>query len=240
MDRASFYSAGFFVARRVPAPVYGPSTLLPHTILSASSCLGRFIPDTWAIDWCRCERSKREESASALGVPPERLDEVISIVTRLVANEDSYGFSNVCYTMEAAQAVIRLARPEAGGLVIFELGLEKSRLEEFCRKATPPASQPGFAPIGEQGVLTALRRRAALSTGGVELGFEPLVFDVSLGCSWLCNGLESVIADTLGIRPNGHGLLGDLESGNRAVALIADERTGAEPGLWLPWLIVEH
>ncbi len=241
MDRASCYSAGFFVTRRVPAPIWsGVATLLPQTIVSASSCLCRFLPDSWAIEWCKCERREREEAARTFGVQPDRLDSVIENVTRLVADEASYGFPNLCYTLEAAQTAIQLVCPGAQDLGIFELGLPKDRLEEFCLATTPPPSRPGYAPNGEAGVLTALRRRIGLLESGVELGFEPLVFNFSLSCSWLCNGFEKVIAEKLGIRPNRHGLLGDLASADRAVAYMADETVSGEDGLWLPWLIVEH
>ncbi|HEU5171320.1 MAG TPA: hypothetical protein VFU46_12320 [Gemmatimonadales bacterium] len=78
------------------------------------------------------------------------------------------------------------------------------------------------------------------SASGRRLGFEPLVFYHALGCSWLCNGLDRLVARDVGIRPNASGLLADADEAHRAVEYISRDDVGAEPGLWLPWLLVEH
>ena len=72
------------------------------------------------------------------------------------------------------------------------------------------------------------------------LGFEPLVFNGGLSCSWLCNGLETTVAEQLGIRPNASGLISTFEEACRCVEFISRDEIGAEPGLWLPWLVIEH
>jgi hypothetical protein len=48
------------------------------------------------------------------------------------------------------------------------------------------------------------------------------------------------VARALGIMPNAAGLLADPEEARRAVAYISGDGVGAEPGLWLPWLLIEH
>jgi hypothetical protein len=84
-----------------------------------------------------------------------------------------------------------------------------------------------------------LKRRPVLETG-TPLGFEPLGFNVGLSCSWMCNGLEVTVNRDLGITPNPLGLISTLSEALQCVAHISQDHVGAEPGLWLPWLLVDH
>jgi hypothetical protein len=240
VNRSSFLSAGFFLSTRVPRPTYGTPELLPETILSASGCICPFVPETWAIAWCSHSRPERASQALRFGLSEDSIDTLISSVTAIISDESNYGFPNVCFSNEAAVALVQTALPLIPGLVLFELGLHEEYVDIFCKEAAPPVSPPGFAPVGENGVLSAIRRNTHLSRTGRLLGFEPVVFDAALSCSWLCNGLERDVAAILDVRPNEQGFLPDLESARRAVTYISRPDVGAEPGLWLPWLLVEH
>ena len=123
---------------------------------------------------------------------------------------------------------------------VLELGLAAIDVPSLLDASAQPETAPGTAPLGEPGVRVALRRDGSVLATGRALGFEALCFNVSLGCSWLCNGLEVPVARELGIRPNSSGLLSDPEEARRAVAYISRDDVGAEPGLWLPWLLLEH
>ena len=72
------------------------------------------------------------------------------------------------------------------------------------------------------------------------LGFEPLVFNYSLSCSWLCNGLDTQVEEALGTKPNQHGLIDSFDRAVKSVEYISRDDVGAEPGLWFPWLIIDH
>jgi hypothetical protein len=240
MDRSRFISAGFFLSKRVPRDNHGTPELLPETILSASGCICPFVPDTWAITWCNHSRSERASQALRFGLSEDSIDTLISRVTAIISDQSNYGYPNVCFSSEAAFALVQNALPVIPGLVLFELGLHQEDVDLFCKEAAPPPSAPGFAPVGENGVHSAIRRNTRLSGSGRLLGFEPVVVDASLSCSWLCNGLERDVASILGIRPNKQGFLPDLESARSAVSYISSPDVGAEPGLWLPWLFVEH
>ncbi len=240
MHLGGYVSAGFLVTRRFPRPACNAAHLLPTTIFSASSDLATFIPDDWAIAWCGVDQADRRREAAKLGIAPERVEGIVARVTALIADDARYGWPNVCYALDAAVEMARLAAPERGGLVALELGLHADHVPEFLEASAPPPSPPGTGPYGEPGVRTALRRGASILATGRPLGFEPLCFDRALGCSWLCNGLEVAVARELGIRPNGVGLLADAGEARRAVAYISRDDVGAEPGLWLPWLLTEH
>jgi hypothetical protein len=239
MDLGQYVSAGFVVTQRFPRPAHTAADLLPPTIVSASGDLAVFIPDLWAIAWCEVDPSHRRRDAARLGIPAERVDHIVAEVTSLVADGVRYGWPNVCYTLDAAAVMARLAAP-AGRMIVLELGLDRRHADRFVEASTPPRSVPGAAAFGEAGVRTAVRRGMAPLADGRPLGFEPLCFDHALGCSWLCNGLEVTVAGELGIRPNRAGLLDAADEAERVVAYISREDVGAEPGLWLPWLLLEH
>ena len=240
MRLTEYVSAGFLVTRRFPRPAHSSADLLPTTIVSASSDIAAFIPDVWAIAWCGVEPAGRRADAEKLGIAPERVESIVARVTALIADDSRYGWPNICYSLEAGGVMARLAAPAGGGLVMLELGLHAAHLAGFLEASTPPESSPGTAAYGEPGVRAALRRGAPVLATGRPLGFEPLCFDRAMGCSWLCNGLEVGVARELGIRPNSAGLLADPDEARRAVAYISQDGVGAEPGLWLPWLLTEH
>jgi hypothetical protein len=239
VDLGRYFSAGFLVTRRFPRPDFAAADLLPSVLVSGSSDLAAFIPDVWAIAWCGVEAADRRASAARLGIGPERVDAVVAEVTALIANDAQYGWPNVCHAPAAAAVMKRLTEP-ADDIVLLELALAQAHAARLIQASTPPPTAPGQAPFGEPGVRTALRRGLSPGRDGRPLGIEPLCFDHALGCSWLCNGLEAVVARELGIRPNEAGLIGSAEQAEQAVAYISRDEVGAEPGLWLPWLIIEH
>jgi hypothetical protein len=240
MDLASFLSAGFLVTRRVPRDPLDSPDLLPEELISASMCIAPRAPESWAIAWCHHELEERGAEAWRFGVPPGAVAGVVAAITALVADSSRYYcLGSLCATLEDASAVAGVLG-ERQGILILELGLHAQHAELFTSAARPPPSPPGYAPVAEPGELEALRRRLPVSAAGRLLGFEPLVFDHSLSCSWLCNGLERDAATLLGIRPNPAGLLGDFRQAMSVIAYIDEHCPGAEPGLWLPWMILEH
>lgn len=109
----------------------------------------------------------------------------------------------------------------------------------LCREAESKQHE-GFAPVGRQGVHEAFLKHRCTSGRGTPLGFEPLLSDCMPSCSWLCNGLETVVAEQLRIQPNGAGLIETNEEVRSAMSSFAREEISAEPGLWLPWLIIHY
>ena len=87
--------------------------------------------------------------------------------------------------------------------------------------------------------MDALRRDQPLERGGMLLGFEPIVIDGGLACSWLCNGIDRDADEKLGIQTNESGVLDRLDDAERVVRYIREDGH-AEPGVWLPWLLVRY
>jgi hypothetical protein len=236
--RAQFISAGFVVSKRIRRSEHLSAELLPGSVISASSCLTRFIPDTWAIAWTGDTPEQRREDAAHFGVTGAALDALTGWVTERVDTE--IGWPNVCLQWDTVVELVSRFLTGCEGAVVLELGLHESDVERFREAAEPPPPEPGYAPMGRHGALQAICAKNRVRASGRPLGFEPLAFNHGLSCSWLCNGLETTLCAALGIRPNPSGLIEDFSDARRGVAHIARPEVGAEPGLWLPWLLLDH
>jgi len=235
---SDFTSAGFIVTREVDRPSWMSAELLPPRIVSASGCIAPLIPDTWCIEWTQDTQEQRIERAGAFGLDSAVLAEITAWVTARF--DDTILWPNVMVDLETARELASRFLHATPDVKVLELALHRSMTESFCHETEPPPQKPGFAPIGRQGVHEAILEGKPATRSGKVLGFEPLVFNYTLSCSWLCNGLETAIHRTLGIRPNPYGLIANLEEACKCVEYISRPDVGAEPGLWLPWLLVDH
>jgi hypothetical protein len=235
---SDFISAGFIITREVDRPSYMSADLLPPHIVSASGCIARFVPETWCIEWTQDNRDRRIEQAGAFGLDSAALAEITAWVTARF--DDSILWPNVMVDLETARELVSQFLRALPDVKVLELALHRSMTESFCHEAEPSPQEPGYAPIGRQGVHEAILKGKPASGGGQVLGFEPLVFNYTLSCSWLCNGLETAIDREFGIRPNPHGLITGFDEAYKCVEYISRPDVGAEPGLWLPWLLVDH
>jgi hypothetical protein len=153
----------------------------------------------------------------------------------------SFGWPGVFYTVAAALDARRRFFDSVSRLKVIGLGLPRSWLEDFVLEATPSPSPDGFAPVGESGFLRMARRAEPLATGYHPLGFELLNLEMGhLVHSWLCNGLEVHCSEALGIVPGPTGLIDTYEEAERCLSEINKDDVGREPGLWLPWWLVEY
>ena len=143
------------------------------------------------------------------------------------------------FSLDIAKEIKKLFVPTTADVVIIELALHRKFIDAFCAEAAPPRTQEGYAPLGKQGRYEAIVKGRTIMPGGMQLGFEPLVFDGALSCSWLCNGLEKDIKEQCGISPNKYGFIELFEDACKCIEYISREDVGAEPGLWLPWLLIE-
>lgn len=237
-DTSKFVSAGFLITREVDRPSYADQALIPDRIVSASGCIAKFfLPDTWCIDWTNDSETERGNGAQYFGLDAEAANELTQWAT--AEFDSSVRWPNVILDLEVARELVRRFVPSLPDVRIIELALHSSLLADFIGAAEPPPQQPGFAPFGKQGIHeTILEGRGV--RGGVVLGAEPLVFFATLSCSWLCNELETEVANVLGIKPNRYGLIDTWQDAQLAVEHISRDVSDAEMGIWLPWLLVRH
>jgi hypothetical protein len=231
-----FLSAGFLITHRFERPAFASPDLLPTNLISASPCLADFVPDTWCLAWTGDTEEQRRQKAAIFGLSDSEREMLTALVTTRF--DESWLWPNVCTSLANARGLMEVFLAPREGIVLLELGLHRIFRDAFCRAAEPRPSPPGFSPPGRQGVHEMILKDQPILATGIPLGFEPLVFDQALSCTWLCNGLETVIHQDLGLTLNEHSLIAGFEEARRGVAHIPT--VVAEPGLWLPWLLLDH
>jgi len=96
-------------------------------------------------------------------------------------------------------------------------------------------------PSGPSGVFECVNLRSGIAEAGDPAGFEPLNTEYGIpACSWLCGGQEKDCAERLGVRPNRRGFIDTYAEASRCAEYISTPEAGAEPGLWLPWLVTTY
>lgn len=224
---------GYFVTKPVPRPEYVSSHLLPARILSLSDCICDFIPDVWAIDWTRVSPEDRMAAANKVGIQAFVLPEVIRWTTQHL-DAGRFGWPCVFLALQDALDFAERFLARDGGFTLLGIALQSEAADDFLAGEAPGPS------MGVPGVYKAVSKRVGLQTGGVLLGWEPLCYEYGGFHSWLCNGLETAVAEKYEIRPNEHGFITSGAEASAAAAYCGQEEVGAEPGFWAPWSVVEY
>lgn len=232
IEKATDYvSGGYYITRLIERPSY-VSPWLPDKMFSGSGCISDHIPDInlfnksgiFTPEMKREQRNFWEFSPDDVKRWNERFDELW---------HEEPGWPTAFSTLESAQEVAVEFLSHLRDTVIFGIGLHPSMLEVFRKEIEP----------GPVGVPMLLEQEVPLVDGGEVLGFEPLVFfdyTVDLACSWLCNHLEKDAREKLDIVPNKAGFIETFDEAVRCTRYIMRDDVGAEPGLWLPWLMVRY
>lgn len=239
MQLTNYISAGYFISVPVARPGFVDSKLMPERFLSLSGCLSDFFPGAWILEWCGTGEPERTRIATNLGM--DAAQQRLATAELDDALDDTFGWESVIFSLETARAYRKRYFSAASDAKIFGAALHRDLVAEFVKTGTPPPPKSGESPVAMHGTVHAVSRDLAPAAGGTMLGFEPMAFDQGqLTCSWLCNGLEKVCAEKLQILPNAKGYLEDEQEAARCVELIEADETEAEPGLWMPWLLIEY
>ena len=236
MTDTPYLCGGYFISRRVVRPTYVSASALPARLLSASTCICPTAPDAWAIQWVRSSAGGRQESASKFGIHPDELPRIIDWVTAQI-DANNVGFPNVFMSMELAYEFARLFLKACPEPILYGIGLYRRFAD---RITTVRLARPNG--VGTPGIELCLAREMPLPPTGYGLGHEILCYDRFGGTfhSWLCNGLETVAADRFQTKLNGAGLIDQLATATQIADYCGSDEVGAEPGVWLPWLVNEY
>ncbi len=219
-------AGGYVLTRPVPAPDYGEPGLLPESIRTVSGCLARLGFEYW---WSEGNAA----DAVDFGVGPDQIDQLVAWYRERF--EKDLGAPNIAFSTAVIREFLDTFVANPDDLIILGCGLTSRDAERIL------ASFPTPENMGEYGVRAMLERKQPLEPGGAELGYEVLSYEYGLEHSWLCNRLEDDALAELGVSPNPvTGLLDSHQEATAVAEWINAGSIGAEPGLWLPWLIVEY
>jgi hypothetical protein len=241
IDLNDYLSGGYFITRTVKREAGRSEGVLPNRLLSFSDCLSPHLPAPWMLDWMLNDEREAIRQAADSGISLEATLAARKWTTRHY--DDDVAHSGVFYRLETARDFLRKFLQNNPDWTICGLGLHSSLTARFLQEAIPPAPPNLNGVDPTDGVNRAIRSGLPLADGGEKLGFELLVFDFysyNLEHSWLCNGLEVDFHEDPGVTPGRFGLIENFEDALACADRIVRENIQAEPGLWLPWLIVQY
>lgn len=225
IDAADYVAGGYILTRRVARDdAHHSADLLPAWIVSAGPCLADMALEYW---WNEANVAE----AAGFGVPESSWPELISWYTEQF--ETSIGAPGIARSPDVIHEFIDRFVTDRTDLTLLGLGLAPEHARELIDNWRSPPDR------GEYGVFEMLERGVSLHPGGTALGYEVISYEYGLEHSWLCNSLETLAHERLGITPNEHGLLASASEA-AAVADMANDSDAVEPGLWLPWLLVTY
>ena len=226
---------GYSVVLTKPRPEWARGDL-PERIISRSGCLVGNLADVWLDAY----REREGDMEAVYSQARERFGLERAAVDKLCQwyQQGQELEFDVFTALTPAQEIVRSFLADRSDVAIIGVGLPRAYVQEFVTDGPPQLENGGFVESFNP-VVDIVRRDKALAAGGTVIGFEPLVANGGLACSWLCNGLDRGAAEKLGVQTNPHGLIESLEDAARVVTYIREDGH-AEPGLWLPWLLVQY
>jgi hypothetical protein len=202
------------------------SDLLPAFFATLSDCLSDFAFEFW---W----NEENVAGATRFGVAEERLADLISWYR--IEFDRRLGAPNVAFSIGVISEFVRSFVEDATGFVILGCGLSEDHRAQLLQ------GHRAAVGMGEYGVYEMLEANHRFEAGGTVLGFELISYEYGLEHSWICNSLEREVQSRLGISPNPNtGLLDPYEDAVVVADYMNRDDVGAEPGLWLPWLVVQY
>jgi hypothetical protein len=227
VDDVRHVAGGYFLEHPgANGKAFDRSPLLPSRVVSLSGCIADFALNSW---W------NTETAAAALdfGVQPDQLPDLVEWYRERF--EQDLGFPAIAFSRSVLEDFVAEFVNDSGELRLIGCALPDMYRDRFL------ASEATLRGSGRHGVYEMVERNETLEEGAWVLGYEPISCQHGLGCSWLCNGLHTEAATSLGLRPDlSTGLLSTLDEASRVIALIEDGTLAAEPGPWLPWQILAY
>lgn len=237
IDATSHHFAGYRVVHDAArADFFGPK--LPEWVTSVSDCIVDTVPNVACLAWTKSDDDERLRHGQAFGLGGEELARLVACVDACF-DANAVAWPGYVQTDEALEAIVDVVAHAAHAessrpLRVVGLGLHsdlaRALVERFGSRADVSTS-----------LIAAIQARRPMPANGALLGFEPMCWDHdgSPWHSWLCNGLVEDFVERSGATPNALGLIDDFDAAAAFCRIATDEQLG-EPGLWLPWLLVDY
>jgi hypothetical protein len=223
---SEYISGGYFISKPIRRPD-GPFSLLPEAFITASNCFADIAPDLWAVDWEGWPQKEVAEEAAKFGIPAHLTEEMVKWVSaQMVGGLHPNAFLSLPIAKEFVQRFV-----SDNEVQIIGIGLHTSLLSSFYGQLEKDMNR-GY------GLVDRVDRKELLADGGSPLGYEPLGYEAVHFHSWLCHYAPDETEKLFGIRPNENGLISRLDDAIKITENLV--RTGAEPAIWEPWLLVNY
>jgi len=235
-SRPRHFVGGYFLARTTARPIWLPAQL-PQPIVSASSCMVDMLPDLLETPgWAGGKKSKWENRP---GIEQARLQEMLLWVDeKLALHQIEWG--SLFLSADISKAFVALFGVSTENLILIGIGLPEKYIPVF------EENERSLSYGQDTGVNRMIRARLPFESGGELQGYEVLGWEMPNFHSWLCYGFYRYGYEKLGIRPNSHGFIANLEEAERLseyarrTDLPVLETVPTETQPWLPWLITRY
>lgn len=230
-----YKSAGFVICKPGPRPSWNAPTLVPSLLISGSHRYCPTCPNSWLFDGA--DEKERAEMAAAFDLSGKRLEVFFEEVPLLLNQKGGFGWPGVFYSLDDARAFTKryLGLENTCKLVLLELGLHMNLVQAFLIEAEPSDFNQG----GEGGHYLAIMEQKTV-TPGETLGFDVLGYECNGFCSWLVHGQEPAMEERFSFALNSRGLIDSEDVAIELADYYGSEESGAEPVLWLPWMMLQH
>jgi hypothetical protein len=232
-DLNEYIGVGYFITRVIQRPQGMSANLLPERIVTVSRCLVEMLPGAWALRWTGYSDRDRMECAAKFGMSAWDAQRFIGWATDKFDSEE-IGWPGVFVSPKLGAEAVRTFVGSRDDVIIVGMGLHNSLVKSLVSFAVPSSQE------GATGIYSGALKSEPLEAGGKALGFEVLGYDHGDFHSWLCNYLPDPTDSELGIKPGAFGLIEQFEDAKTVADYAGRDDVGAEPGIWLPWLLVSY
>lgn len=220
-----FICGGYFLVKPIARPK-DISEHLPATLLTLSNCFTEIAPDDWAISGYDYDDAERATEAAEFGIPADAVPRLVRLLSEKIGSQHSNAFPS----LPVAEAFYRECTDKRQ-VVLLGIGLNRTLLPSLYAQRNDDVNR-GY------GLLERVELQMPLDPGGKPLGFELLGFEGTKFHSWLCHNAPLEAFEKFGVLPNSAGFIDSLNDAIRINEHL--KSTGAEPGIWEPWLVVRY
>lgn len=222
----NFYLGGYFIVKTVSRADRMNNNVLHELVLSASRCICNFYPDIDII-WSE-SKEKKETYRKTLMLDNHSYGEMECWINERFKN--NFNFPNVFNNYESAVEFHHKFLDGLNDLRIIGIALPNKFRDIFLEEQDDL----------RYGVCKNLSQSLRISLEGTVLGYEILGFEYGGFHSYICNDLEDYYYDKFNFKLNDNGLISTLDEAEIFSDYTNEEIEGAEPVLWLPWVLLEY
>ncbi|MBA4688004.1 MAG: hypothetical protein H2184_12680 [Candidatus Galacturonibacter soehngenii] len=219
-----FYLGGYFIIKPITRAEWMNHDVLPESLLSASSCICDFYPDSSVV--FNKSRKKKKEYRKEIGVDFSDYNKMEDWLNK--ESENRFEYPNFFSSLNSANEFCQKFLYNQSDLRIIGVALPK-----ICRDAfLEEQDDLGY------GICKNIHNAMTIDLHSKILGYEILGYEHGGFHSYICNGLENQYKNKFDYSLNENGFIETLKEAQMLANYTNEEVKDAEPVKWFPWAIL--
>lgn len=219
-----FYLGGYFIIKSIPRTEWMNHDVLPESILSASSCICDFYPDSSFV--FNKSRKIKKKYMKEIGIDFFEYKQMEDWLNK--ESENHFDYPNVFSSPNSANEFRQKFLYNQSGLRIIGVALPKTYKDSFLEE-----QDLGY------GICKNINKAMAIDSHSTILGYEILGYEHGGFHSYLCNGLENQYKNKFNYTLNKNGFIETLKEAQVLANYTNEEVKDTEPVRWVPWAILD-